>query len=385
MRKLLIFIIICTCAYPAFTQSFKMDGAAKTGLLWTKSEDRIHEPIEGTRANSKDDAGNGQGRFRLSMEYSFGNFGIKLRLDWDNWDGDKMPALPYAFGYGNFFNDQFTVSLGKLGASPWGTGGPEMWKELEIVKTGGIRLEYKPAFVPGLNVGVVINGFNQSTEDFGSRPVTLLHILQESVLGASYTHEYFLARFAYRFDSEADTLRGISLLGKEGDDFIYRVEERILKNYIPGFQIWALGAFNGLWCAKENLDDCYVITNWLFIQYAPELFTAQIRFGYDVISTRQIVHIKPSFHLNLLNKLIKVGASFWYGQDFGEFQNYPGSPFSYIEVEPLIQVNFAANAYITFAYNWRLEYGKEGQEHIDRGIKPITQIQWINLRFGLTF
>jgi hypothetical protein len=375
--------------YPAFAEGFKIDGEAKTGLLSTKTETQINDPTEEARTGSKDDAGNGPGRLRLNMEYTRANFGIKLRLNWEDWSFADVPVsvLPYAFGYGNFFDDQFTVSFGKLGASPWGTGGPDMWKELEMVNNGGIRFEYKPSFIPelkGLNVGFVLNGFNGYKDTWGAKPVTFFHVLQESVIGVSYTHEFFHVRAAYRFDSEVDVAERGPMTGGDGGELVYRLEERILRNYISGFEIGALGYWHNIG-ADENNEGSFGSENWLFVRYAPDLFTAQIRFGYDSLFKRQILHIKPSFYLNLFNKLIKVGASFLYGQDFGEFKVYPGSPFTYMEIEPLIQVNFAANAYIAFAYNLRREYKGMSQEYIDAGIEPVVQTQWINLRFGLTF
>jgi hypothetical protein len=370
------------CGAVVFAQELTINAEVRTGLLWEKEEKVAQDTDEKVGLGSKDDAGNDTGRFQLDMQYTILNMGVKTRLRWDNWNNNQVaPEWNYAFLYGDFFNNQFTLSAGKLGASPWGTGGPEMWKELEITKFGGMRFEYKPAFVPGeLNIGFVLNWTDGSKDQGVSRAVTLADLLRESVLGVSYVHDYFLVRFAYRLDSELDVRPGSMSSGgvDEGDDLIYRVEERILKNYLPGFQIWALG----FWAGVGAESDIFVKSeNWLFTEYAHEWFTAQIRFGFDVVSNRSILHFKPSFYWNFFEKLLTVGASFWYGQDFGEGKMYPGAPYTYMEIEPKLQVNFNPNTYAAFAYNFRREY--INKEHEQPGYAPINQRQWMNLRVGL--
>jgi len=375
-------IALCATAF-AQDQEIRVTGYAKSGILWYNiRENGKDEVIEEVRLGSTDDAGintrnfnqsQGQGRFRMDIEYTNKNMGIKTRVEWDQLNS-VSPAWKYAFAYGNFFDDQLTFSVGKLGASPWGTGGPEMWKELEAGVNGGtpgMRTEWKPAFIPGLNVGFVLNYWNSGLDNGGGKR-TLLEILRESVLGISYTHDLFLVRFAYRFDGECDILG--SNPQKTGEDsLLYRVEERVLKNYLPGFQIWALGYFEGLYVEDKAYQ---LLQNWLFAQYEPEQFTAQIRFGFDVGDRRNVLHIRPSFYYKLFDNLLNVGVSFWYGQDFGEGKMYPGSPFQFIELEPKIQLNFGSS-YVAFVYNFRREYGHE----VTPGVEPIKQIQWMNLRF----
>jgi len=387
MKKIVVLPVLAMCAALVFAGEFTVSGEVKTGLYWEKTQDEGKEPEERLLFHSKDDAGvsddlkSHHGRIRLNMEYfNEKNIGFKLRLDWLNWNNmAKAPEWPYAFGYGNFFNDQLTVSIGKLGASPWGTGGPEMWKELETAVFGGMRIEYKPSYVPGLNAGFVLSSWN-GAQDQGwanDKPLTLLEILRETVLGVSYTNEWGHARIAYRFDGEYDRVSGNGAsVSDEEAEIAYRVEEHILKNYLPGFQVWALGYLMGVG-AKED-KSIINIQNWLFAQYNPDLFTAQIRFGLDVIENRTILHIKPSFHWKFFDNLLNVGASFWFGQDFGEGKMYPNSPYLYMELEPKIQVNFSSNAYVAFVYNFRNEYAY----HTD---PPKRQTQWMNLRFGIFF
>jgi len=378
---------------PAFAQeAFKFSGEAKSGIYWKSTQTMGYEPEENVMLHSKDDAGGEaqMGRFRLNMDYEREDgFGMRFRFTFQEFRNDLGNYWSYGFGYGNFFERQLTVSVGKLGGSPWGTGGPEMWKELEE-QAIGMRVEYKPSFIPGLNVGFVLNDYN-SPKDQGwpaGKPLTLFEILSESVVGVAYTHDLFMFRTSFRFDGEWDIREnGADLKGKEGDELVYRIEERALKNYLPGFQVWALGYWVGIGADSEEF---YNFQNWLFTQYdPPELFglatpfTAQIRFGYDYIFNRSIIHFRPNLYWHFLNKLISVGAQFLYGQDFGEGKLDGPHPFTYMEVEPKIQLNFTSS-YIAFVYNFRQEYFHAWQQE-KKGFDPIKQTQYMNLRFCIYY
>jgi len=401
-KKIFAVLLLTSFAPGIYSQEFKIGGEIKTGVLMTTTEDQINPKTNKTTAGSKDDAGNGSGRFRLNMEYSVGNFGVKARLNMENWGargesgagGGDAPVWPYVFGYGNFLDDQLTLSIGKLGASPWGTGGPEMWREVETIDSlGGMRLEWKPNFLPGLNVGFVINAFDGNTDnlpvtddrDVNREPLTFLHILQESVVGISYTHEFFMIRGACRFDSERDMGRMGEEHPQEGLKIVYRVEEHAIEKVLPGFSIWALGYLYGVGTHEENkVKGFFDVRNWLFFQYAPEFLTAQIRLGYDVTNQRQTFYVKPNLYGHLFNRRLTFGASYQYAQDFGD-KVHPGSPYYFMEIEPLIQVNLTPNSYIAAAYNWRREYVGENDDHRARKLEPIKQTQWINVRVGMFF
>jgi hypothetical protein len=384
MKKILLILFAIFITASVFAQELKLSGEAKSGIYWEQIQYESKDPEAEVKLKSTDDAGGNQGRFRINLDYFNGNnFGFKARIQWENWV-EKYPSnWPYAFGYGNFFEDQLTISVGKLGSSPWGSGGPEMWKELEDGTYGGMRTEWKPASIPGLNAGFVLNYYD-SDRDQGwddETPVTILNLLQESVIGVSYTHELFHARVAYRLDGSMDSIQSNKQYGGMGEDsLVYRIEERALKEYLPGFQIWALGHLFGL---SAKMEEIKWFRNWFFIQYAPDLFTAQLRFGHQYIESRTEFLVKPSFYLNLLDGLLSIGAAFTYCQDFGDGKVYEGSPYYYIEAEPKIQLNFTSS-YVAFAYNYRQEYVHPYPE-LAVGKDPLKQTQWMNLRFCIYF
>jgi hypothetical protein len=201
---------------------------------------------------------------------------------------------------------------------------------------------------------------------------------------------------AYRLDSELDIRdRGTQdlvtqLNGREGGDFIYRLEEYMLKDVLPGMQMWALGTYEGIFAGDPTF---YTFENWIFAQYdPPELgrldtpFTALVRFGYDYIENRSVFHVKPSFYWHIgigeYRKLISVGASFSYRQDFGK-KVWAGSPYQIIQVEPKIQLNFSSS-YIAFVYNWESKYMSISWPELN-GKDPTVQTQYINLRFCINY
>jgi hypothetical protein len=408
MKKLICAAFAIIFAATAFAQELKISGEAKTGIDWREEQQEGKDPEELTdpiRLYSRDDAGSNQGRLRINMDFEGEKFlGFRARLDWENWSYDAsnplnvQPKWKYAFGYVNFFDNQMTVAIGKLGGSPWSTGGPEMWKELEQnTNGGGMRVEWKPSFMPDrgwgrLNVGFVLNWMNSYTDDGSSRTAGLLELLQESVFGASYTHDWFMVRLAYRLDSELDRReRGSGIYGREGDDLIYRVEEYALRKLVPGMQVWALGWLEGVFAEDPYF---YHFWNWLFIQYdPPELwelvtpFTAQVRLGYDQVEKRSEFYVKPSFYWHFsigeYSKLISVGAMFSYRQDFGT-KMWEGSPYKEIEVEPKVQLNFTSS-YIALVYNWKIEYMGSRWPELPVDKDPTKQTQFVNLRFCIYY
>jgi len=390
------------CATTVFAQSqggeLKISGEAKTGIDWEESQNLGEEKVRKVKIRSRDDAGDAQGRFRLNMDYEREDgFGMRTRFQFqDSWRNDPGFFLNYGFGYGNWFDRQLTVSVGKLGGSPWGTGGPEMWKELEE-STIGMRVEYKPSFAPGLNVGFVLSDFNGAGDGGAAddpEKVTIMEILKETVVGISYTHDFFLARVGFRFDSDLDATSDRTGGDDDGigeDEFVYRVEERILTQFVPGLQIWAIGHLFGL---SAERDDVRLYRNWFFIQYDPPSlgnletpFTAQVRLGYNAIKSRGELFVKPSFYWHFFNKLISVGAAYTYAIDTGEDKIQGDHPYYYMEIEPKIQFNFQ-NSYVAFVYNWKRQY-----YHADLApSKPdgtlyeaFNQTQFMNLRFCIYF
>jgi hypothetical protein len=391
MKKTIILLLVFAFAASAVfaQQGLTLSGEAKTGIRWMKEESSQGDDENNKLTldfHSNDDAGDYLGRFRLNLDYinEDGTKGFKIRMQWEKWarsdDELNIPETwPYAFVFGNFFDNQLTMSIGKLGGSPWGTGGPEMWKELENTRrTGGIRFEYKPVFIPEeygkLNIGFVLNGPDSYTDAGMERDPEILDLLKETVFGISYTHEYFMIRGEYRLDSELD-IRNRGTEGKEGDDIVYRVEERAIQQVLPDFQIWALGFIQGVGAEKQDFIE---YKNWLFIQYAPKLFTAQLRTGYEGGEGRSVAYVKPNFYWKFFEGLIEVGSLFGIAQDYGDAKIYKGSPYSYWEVMPKIQINFAPGAYAAFEYYLKREY----KYKIDPALK---QTQWMNLRFGLYF
>jgi hypothetical protein len=294
-----------------------------------------------------------------------GNTGMKVRFEQTEFRETGIPKWGYAFAYGNFLDDQLKLSIGKLGDSAWGIGGPEMYKELDTQI--GIRAEIKPKVLPGLNFGFVLNDMNEQQSYNYTEPQTIVDVLMESVLGIGYTHEYFDIRAAYRLDSEYDD--------DNGDKFIYRIEERALQNVLPGFQIWANGSWEGI---RTDVEDSLWLINWLYFQYAPDAFTAQLRIGFDAYTRRSIFYVRPSFYYNLFDKFLTFGSSFEFAQDFGEGKYYKDSPYLRWVVEPQIRVNFGTNAYVAMVYQYRDEYHTIG-------VDQTHKVQAINLRVVYTF
>jgi hypothetical protein len=369
MKKFIaVFFLMALTSGIIIAQEISISGEVKTGFYWEKKQREGQKSVTSVKMHNNDDAGSDLGRFRLNVDLKKDNIGFMLRINQEVM-AENAPRWPYAFGYLNLLEDQFKLSVGKLGGgSPWATGGPEMWEELETVM--GARFEYKPSYVPGLNVGFVLNNMNKTPSQTDVEP-TAFDYLKETVLGIRYDHDLFGVRFAYRLDSTLDT----DNTNDEGASLIYRVEEKVLQKYVPDLQIWANGHYTGI---NADVVESINFLNWLYVQYAPKKFTAQLRVGYDTVTNRSILHIRPSFYYNLFDNLINIGTSFKFAQDFGAGKIWEGSPYLYWNIEPKIQLNFNTAAYVAFVF------------HFEDGYKyntdpPREQLTWWNIRLGYSF
>jgi hypothetical protein len=375
MKKLIfVFTAFVALTLAAGAQEFKISGLVKTGFFWEETQREGKDAERKVRVHNNDDAGDQKGRFRLDMQYDLENIGIKTRVQWDDF-ANRYPNWNYAYGYSRFLDDQIVISLGLLGDSPWGSAGPELWKELET--SMGVRTEIKPKVVPGLNMGFVLNDFNHGGDSgYDAEDCTFVEILKESVFAVRYDHDYFAGRFAYRLDSVIDHNSSYGP-GHDGDELLYRLEERVIQKHLEGFQIWINGEYKGI---NTDIDDIKEFKNWLYFQYAPEKFTAQLRVGFDMVYNRSILHIKPNFYYHFFDGFLTAGTAFTFAQDFAgqeDFKMYAGSPYLYWEIEPKIEVRIG-NFITTLAYSYRDEYAY----HVD---PPKEKKQWLNLRFVFNY
>jgi hypothetical protein len=332
--------------------------------------------------------------------------------------GPFMPTWSYAYAYGNLFNDQLTVSAGLLGESPWGTGGPNLRFEPETriytstnhlsgepytVSEGliGVRVEYKPAFVPGLNVGFVLNQPDQSP--IAAQDQTFGDIRMESVIGASYENDYFAARVGFRLDGKADSYAQIKT--DEGNRLTYRVEERMLRTVADGMQVWLNGIYYGLGNTHRRSEDGVVhgggeyLINWLYWLWDTDSFTAKLDIGFSVykeFSNMEIppgarqeylsLEFHPAFYYKFFDNLLQAGLGAGIGMEFGEGKTYKESPYQYFFIEPQVRLNIGGNAYLALVYNytdkyaWPLETGETPTKPGDK-----SQKHQINLRAVYTF
>ena len=368
-------MVMAAAVAAADDAEMNFSGEVKTGVFWRLIEETGRENTNEARLENNDDAGPGgtPGRIRLDGELLKDTIGFKMRWEVYDYRGTNIaPWWAYAYAYGDFIDEQLRLSGGRLGQSPWSTGGPELWDELD--NRAGMRVEVKPRILEGLNVGFVLNTWNF---EGGSSSRTLVGLIQESILGLSYTHEYFHIRAAYRFDSDEDMNLSTGTPLSEGHDFVYRVEERILNNYVEGLSIWANGRLLGM--MAEQVERTQYI-NWLYIGYAPDFFPldAQLRTGVDVFYEAWCFKIKPVVSYGITD-FLRLGVTFLYEKEFGELALSKDAPYKTLAVEPLIRVTFT-NMYVDLAYRFQRE-----NRGIYSGMDIVRRTNWVNLRFVYTF
>jgi len=87
--------------------------------------------------------------------------------------------------------------------------------------------------------------------------------------------------------------------------------------------------------------------------------------------------VRPTYYHNLFNKLLQVGASFTYAQDFGPGRFYEDALYTYLEFQPKVQINFDG-AYVALVYDFKNEYCEVKKD-------TMRATHWLNLRVVYTF
>jgi len=367
MVKKLIMLVFAVSIFKIgiYAQTLEVSGEMKTGLFWEKVE-TPGNVYEKAKIHNNDDAGQNEGRFRMNMHLTKDIIGMKVRFEQTAWSATEPNKWMFALAYAKFFDEQLRVVAGKLGESPWSAGGPDIWQELD--NQLGVRTEITPKAVPGLNVGFVLNNWNNS--NYFPDKNTLTDILMESVFGISYVNDYFLLRFSYRLDGESDVYEV-----QEGMEMMYRLEEKIFRQKVDGLSLWVNGWWKGIGTENEDPDRVTrIYINWLYLQWAPQEFTAQLRVGYQKGVKFDELKTRLSFYYNILDWL-SLGAAFNFQINVGDEQ-VKDVPYKLWNVEPQIRMTFAPGTYVALVYLFENEPLSQNTN---------KQTQKLNLRTVFTF
>jgi len=391
-----------------FAQEIVVSGELKTGFYIEQEKIGSLDPVpKGGMTNNDGDSGSREGRLRLDFLFAYQNVGVKVRFQIEPTGTDAFqPLWNYAYVFGNLFEEQLTISAGILGNSPWGTGGarlhsdPESREYMEYNELSGdpsigneglmgIRFEYKPSFIPGLNVGFVLNQPDQVAVDMKDQ--SFGDVLGESVIGVAYEHDLFAVRLGYRFDSDADHYRNNK---NEGARLTYRLEERVIQNKVEGMQIWLNGVYNGL--GSEQFDmptgtgsvkvgSGEYFINWLYWLWDTDNFTAKLDLGFSMYKSYQFdklwpnkrqeyqsLEVLPGFYYKLFDNLLQIGLGLGFGIEMGSGKTYKNSPYQYLAIEPQVRLNLGSGAYVAAVYTYTDKYAwwnKDAWMSIPDGIK----------------
>jgi len=379
MKKIIAALIAIVCLpCSLFAVDFEISGEVKTGFYTEQQDIQGKVTSQSKIHNNDEDSGKQEGRVRLNLNIAYENIGMRTRYTQQVWGVGNFFAIEFMYAYADLFNEQLKISAGTLGESPWGTGGPDLFEYVD--NTLGIRTEWKPNFLPGLNLGFVLN-----RPDYGKAPgsedkTEFLDMLQESVLGIAYDHEYFAFRFSYRFDSEWDWSLNA---GNEGAQFVYRVEERLLGKLLPGMQIFANGRFYGIFNEKKDAQLDTGSVNWLYMEYSPENFTVNLNTCYTTVEARnteprkQVLFLKPGFTYKLFDNFLNLIIKFGMEIPLENKKNYEDSFYNYWYVEPQVKININSNSYVAVVYNFKYQY--------ENFKGDISKTNWVNIRVVYTF
>jgi len=403
MKRAVFLLIAAFTVGVLYAQETIYSGEIKTGFYIQQEKVGDNDPVAtGGMTNNDGDSGTGQGRLRLDFHFTYQSLGVRLRFQIEPNSTNLGPYYPewsFAYAYGNLFNDQFKISMGLLGDSPWGTGGPRLRSDPESreyteynelsgdpynVSEGlmGIRFEIKPGFIPGLNLGFVLNQPDRT--QLPTVEQTFGDVLQESVVGIAYEHEYFAIRAGYRLDSKVDTYAfGEPQPINEGSRLTYRFEEKVLRTYVDDMRIWLNGYYYGIGAEKQDIVKIdeggnkiikkmsggeYII-NWLYWLWDTDNFIAQFDTGFGIYKAYynaelkpfqrqeyQSLEFRPAFYYKFFDNLLQIGLGLGLGMEFGAGKTYKSSQYQYISIEPQIRLNISGSGYIAAVYSYTDRY-----------------------------
>jgi len=369
----------------------ELSGEIKTGFFTEQREQGGDTYFRNAIYNNDGDSGASGGRVRMGISMHTKGIGIRTQFSQQNFSyranglndiSVSKVGLDFAYIYGNLFNSQLKISAGLLGESPWGTGGPELGRELEYTGGGepisGIRFEWKPlGFLRGLNLGFVLNRQDDTVPS--DAKITFGDLLLESILGIAYEHKYFAFRFAYRFDRGIDSPAAIV----NGEKLVYRFEERLLWRLLPGMSVSANGYCEGINAAGKGSGRATpgFIQNWLYVTYDPEFFTAGLNVGYrdGFVLNAQQLEFRPYFYYKLINNHLDAGLMGGMEIGFNEGRSIPDAFYNFWFIEPQVKVSVNNNFY--FAIVYRYTSGAYGTETSYKD----QNTNWVNLRLCYTF
>jgi hypothetical protein len=292
----------------------KFSGEVKTGLAVESGTDIEGTEVKIANYDSAGEPANGSpGYIRANFHYTRGFMQFKWRLEadapyqggdyFDRGKGSEHKLggfastvgdiVKYAYAMGDFFDNQIRLSAGKFDAfsdSPWSTMGDELWQGVDSY-TSGIRFEYKPSFVPGLNAGFFLpvvysmpgtNGVpDAGWPDFAN-------YLREVGLGVTYAHDALeISVSGYldgNGDGEYDETKPIgfdpaaqAINGEKGGILLWRVNPKIISKALPGFSFRANGYLAGL----PTIDNVAQTSKnrsetWLYISFKKGPFEGKL-------------------------------------------------------------------------------------------------------------
>jgi hypothetical protein len=200
----------------AAAPGLKFSGSVKTGLrVQTVEAFSVVGDYEPGRTgfdffsdNVDDDDGNNDGRairFDLNGLYDAGDWGVKFgfrtQLEKSNGQasggmgaaGSLSGNVREAFAFAKFLNKTLDVKAGVIDSTVWTTKG---LKNRDLDRGLGVRLEFTPAAVKGLNAGLF---FGDRLQNYGvMNSVTAEDFFTYVTFGASYKTDAFYAAAAYK-------------------------------------------------------------------------------------------------------------------------------------------------------------------------------------------
>jgi hypothetical protein len=263
MKKALIVLLILGVAGAVFAQDLKFDGQIRTGLVVGATNVEESDPVLYAHSVS---AERRIGQFRLNGAYTNAEktAGAKFRLQFRDYTGSVVPALPWFFGYVNLFENAVTLNAGLIDDGTFGTG-DAIYDDDNGEGLGGLAI-LRPGKDLGLEIG--LGAYTGEAGSFGTTDGSIKNSRGTWLENGKYT---ISAAYALKDAEKKDVFKLVASYRTEGQDTA-DVQTSSSKAYL-GFRLFAVKdwTFNvgGVLDKLYKFEDEGIVQGFLALGFAP--------------------------------------------------------------------------------------------------------------------
>jgi len=298
MKRLLVFLLVCSVAAGAAFAQVAFSGKAYAGIRLEKVDGEEDPKV------SPEHRKEGTPVFELSSTVTKEDYGVKADVDYR--PVGNTVTVQGVYGWAGFMENSLRLAVGKIKDPLWMANIDASLPEWKFDDVAGFRVDYKTP-IDGLSVGmamaVTADPNLRSFEDTFKTPV----------LGASYLSPLFASVFAFDFGNNKRALLGFNFLGDPS-----------IPGLTAGIQVQATNL--GTWNSFRTMGEVTVYEKAAYViirrKLEAQMILGQTFYGRPEFAggreTRNVLEFTPGVSYNItpqmlakFNFTVKSPDHFW--------------------------------------------------------------------------